>query len=82
MSQTLVLEIPDTTWAELQRSAQARHQSPEETVMALLTHNLADPLESDPLIRLFGTVQSDITDGAARHDEYIGAAIFRETHRE
>ena len=82
MSQTLVLEIPDTTWAELQRSAQARHQSPEEAVMAILTHNLGDPLESDPLMRLFGTVHSDITDVAERHDEYIGAAIYNEMRRE
>lgn len=50
--------------------------------MAILTHNLGDPLESDPLMRLFGTVHSDITDVAERHDEYIGAAIYNEMRRE
>jgi len=80
MSQTLVLEIPDATWAELQRSAQVRHQRPEDLALTLLQDRFAElpeSVESDPLIRLFGSIHSDLTDVAERHDEYIGASLFR-----
>jgi hypothetical protein len=72
MSQTLVLEITDVTWAELQRSAQVRYQRPEVAV---------NPDESGPLMRLFGSIHCNLTDGAERHDEYIGEALFSELRR-
>ncbi len=72
MSQTLVLEVPDATWVELIRSAQVRHQSPEAVVLRLVENSL-----SDPLLKLIGSIQSDVSDGAERHDEYIGEVLYR-----
>ena len=34
--------------------------------------------ETDPLLALAGTLQSDVTDVSERHDDYIAAALLAE----
>ena len=41
----------------------------------------ADPLESDPLIALIGSIRSDVPDLADNHDRYMGQALYQEMNR-
>ena len=82
MSQTLVLELPDGTWAELERSARERRWTPQAVAVEILNNQLTDTVDKDPLIRLFGSIETDITDGAERHDDYIGNAIAQSLRSE
>jgi hypothetical protein len=46
-----------------------------------LSQKLVTDSLSDPLLRLFGSVESPLTDIAERHDEYIGLGLL-ETYDE
>jgi len=72
MSRTLVLQIPEATWIELEYSARASGKPPEIIAAGILTDNL-----DDPLMKLAGAFSSPLTDVAEKHDEYLGKALFR-----
>ena len=84
MSKTITITLPDHLEQALSRAQQQTHQSVEETILQLLTQLLtpatAPDLENDPLIALFGSIQSDIPDLADRHDDYLGQALDEEMH--
>jgi predicted DNA-binding antitoxin AbrB/MazE fold protein len=69
-------------------------QRTPESVRAALAALAAIPMEpgpefngqdhngeaDDPLLRLAGTIESDVTDAADRHDQYLGQALADELH--
>lgn len=70
MGHTLVLDVSDEAYEELLRISGKATQSPEAAASKILNELLPDPL-----LRLCGTIDSPVTDVAARHDEYIGESI-------
>ncbi|MEB3210317.1 MAG: hypothetical protein VKL39_03150 [Leptolyngbyaceae bacterium] len=89
MSKTLTITLPDDLEQALTQAAAQANQSTEEAALQLLTHALtsnrllkAELEEADPLMALFGCIQSDIPDLADNHDYYIGQALREEMHRD
>jgi hypothetical protein len=74
----LTLQLPDDVYAPLLDRAQRAGKSPE-AVAADFVSTCVSSSESDPLIALLGSIDSDLTDVAERHDEYIGAELMRRT---
>jgi plasmid stability protein len=81
MSQTLTVDLPDEVYELLRRSAEVEHRSPEDIAADLLAASVRSR-EEDPVLQLLGTVESEVTDVAARHDEYIGRSIAGELRRQ
>jgi hypothetical protein len=83
MTKTLTITLPDALEQALAQTAVQANQSTEELIVQLLTQTLLpdSEAESDPLMALFGSIQSDIPDLAERHDEYIGQALYDEMYR-
>jgi hypothetical protein len=81
MMQTLILEIPDDVHAALVRWAQQQAGTPEALAAEYLTL-LVQSMEKDPLLKWAGSIESDLTDVAERHDYYIGEALLRESRGE
>jgi hypothetical protein len=76
MSQTLVLNISESSYEELLRVARNRDQSPERFASEMIDASL-----SDPLLKLAGCGASPVTDLTERLDEYLGAELLA-THDE
>ncbi len=77
---TLTLELPDEIYVPL--LDRARRSS--STLEALLTQLAASAVQTaleDPLLKLLGSVASDVTDISSRHDEYLGHSLQAETHK-
>jgi hypothetical protein len=75
MNQTLTLT--DDLFQSLQKMAQERHATPEEAAaywLDIILHEVQD----EPLLRLAGSVKSELTDVGANHDSYIGHALCAE----
>lgn len=88
MSKTLTITLPDVLEQALIQTAAQANQSTEEVALQLLTQALIlnvepeeRPEKVDPLMALFGCIQSDIPDLADNHDYYIGQALYEEMHR-
>ena len=77
MEHTITLRLSEGVYASLVQAGQSWEQPPE----AVAAQMLADTL-SDPLIRLFGSVDFPPGDVAERHDEYLGEAIAAEMYRD
>jgi len=77
MSNTAALEVPQELYEALQAQAQKKGQEPDTLAIEWLTQAIqqASAIEDDPLIQLFGTLESDITDIAEQHDDYIGREL-------
>lgn len=80
MAHTLTLELPQEVYERLIREAEEAGQPPEDVavqwlVAASQNHGV------DPLEELIGTLHSDVSDWAERHDHYLGLAAL-ETHDE
>lgn len=77
MSNTVALEVPQELYEALQAQAQKKGQDPDTLAIEWLTEAIqqASAIEDDPLIQLFGTLESDLTDIAEQHDDYIGRAL-------
>ncbi len=69
---SILLDVADDTYQELLREALQKSLTPERVAADIL-----DELLPDPLLRLAGSIKSPLSDVAARHDEYIGEAIYR-----
>lgn len=89
MSKTLTLTLSDALEQALAKTAAQANQSTEAAALQLLTQVLipnseaeAKPEETDPLMALFGCIQSDIPDLADNHDYYIGQALYEEMYRD
>jgi len=77
MGHTLTLEIPEDVYEPLLKRAKEIGRTPEEVVTEWLStavYRLAD----DPLLRLAGVFESDVTDISERHDDYIGQGLMQE----
>ena len=81
MSRTIELEIPDALHHRLEEAAAREGKTTEGVFMRLLESYLsseprARPApEDDPLLKLAGVIEPDVTDVGRRHDDYIGQAL-------
>ncbi len=84
MLRTITLQIPEAAFAAIEKQAEDKGKQPAELAGELLTQairRVGEP-SSDPLIALFGTIESPVTDVAERHDYYIGQAVLKELRGE
>jgi plasmid stability protein len=85
MAKTLTITLPDDLEQALTQTAAQANQSTEALVLQLLTQKFtpvsAPSIENDPLIALFGSIQSNYPDLADNHDYYLGQALSEEMHR-
>lgn len=86
MTRTFTIDIPDDLEQVLTAQAERLNKTLEEVVLQVLSQQFAilteehseQIVESDPLIRLFGSLNTDVPDLAENHDSYIGEALYRE----
>jgi plasmid stability protein len=83
MAKTFEITLPDDLEQALTVQAKRLNKSPEETMLELLSQQLTNPseiegiqqTETDPLLKLIGSISVDIPDLAENHDYYIGQAL-------
>lgn len=85
MTKILTITLPDDLEQALTVQAERLNKSPEEIVIqvlsqliVLLESNSVQPIETDPLLKLIGSIDIDIPDLAENHDYYIGQALNQE----
>ncbi len=82
MSRTIELEIPDALHHRLEEAATREGKTTQGVCMRLLESYLsskprARPApEDDPLLKLAGVIDPNVTDVGSRHDDYIGQALM------
>ncbi len=77
---TLTLELPDDIYEPLLHKAQRSASTPE----ALLTRwaiEAVQPVPDDPLLKLLGSIEGDVSDVSAKHDDYLGRSLLTDTGR-
>ncbi len=69
----LTLELPDEIYQPLLHQAQRSASTPE----ALLTEWAAQAVQTqkDPLLKLLGSIEADVSDVSGKHDEFIGRSL-------
>lgn len=79
MDQTAILHVPQELYDALRAQAEKKGQTPDTLAAEWLTETIqqASNAEIDPLMELFGTIESDHTDIAEHHDDYLGADLAR-----
>ena len=75
MSHSLTLDIPDELYDSLAIAAKRAGSTPEHQAIQWLAETASTP-ESDPLEKFIGAFESQHTDWADQHDEYIGKAAI------
>jgi hypothetical protein len=70
MSETVTVEIPDSSYQQLSELAKRSSGSVEKLAARLLSAAIND-LADDPLLKLAGILRTGIPDLAARHDDYL-----------
>jgi hypothetical protein len=83
----ITIDIPETLQRSLLSQAAQTQTTPEQLIIQLLAQNLTPTtfppdLSNDPLFKLIGCIDTDISDVAENHDHYIGQAIYEEMHRD
>ncbi|MFN6518417.1 MAG: hypothetical protein RMY29_028565 [Nostoc sp. CreGUA01] len=86
MAKTFVITLPDDLEQALTAQAERLNKSPEEVVLQVLSQQFtnrsqsetSEKTETDPLLRLIGSLSVDIPDLAENHDYYIGQALYQE----
>jgi len=86
MAKTLTITLPDNLEEELTAQATRLNQSPEAILLQALTRqlkilaqvSLLPVIETDPLLRLIGSIDVDIPDLAENCDRYIGQDLYQE----
>ncbi len=81
MASVITLELPDEVYQGLQKIAKQAGQTPEALARDWVAAEVKS-IENDPLLRLSGTIDSDISDVADRHDYYIGKSLLKEMRGE
>jgi len=79
MSHPLTIDVPDDVFLNLSKLALQQGKPPEDLARELVSKAIQELVE-DPLLKWIGTFESDVSDAAERHDEYIGQALYRELH--
>jgi hypothetical protein len=83
MLRTITLQIPEATFAAIEKQAQTRGKQPAELAEELLAQALNhSQVEHDPLDNFVGSIDSPVTDVAERHDYYVGQAVWKEMRRD
>lgn len=73
VTNTLTLQLPETTYALLIRRAKRIGQVPEQIVLQWIINAVqAESEAEDPLLQLAGIFAGETSDISERHDEYIG----------
>lgn len=71
----LSIEIPPELFSALEEAAREAGVTPEVLVSEWVIPWLAAVIERrehDPLVKLFGSIQSDLPNWTERHDEFLG----------
>jgi hypothetical protein len=76
MSQ-LTIQIPEAVFQCLQERAKLLGKTPEVVAAECIAQSVG-PADDDPLMKLFGSIDSGLGDVAERHDEYLGQALADE----
>ena len=74
LTNTLTLQVPETTYALLIRRAQQIGQTPEYLAAQWIIKAVQAEVD-DPLLRLAGIFAAETADISERHDEYIGQEV-------
>jgi hypothetical protein len=90
MAKTLTITLPDNLEEELTSQATRLNQSPEAILLQALTRqlkilsqvSLLPVIETDPLLRLIGSIDVDIPDLAENCDRYIGQDLYQKLRYE
>jgi len=80
MMHTLTLELPDDVYEPLLHHAQRTASTPE----ALLTQwaiRAIQPVPEDPLLKFLGSIEANVSDVSAKHDDYLGRSLHSDTSR-
>ena len=86
MAKTFTITLPDNLEQALNAQAERLNQAPEEIVLQALLKQLeflnqsvlVKSTETDPLLRLIGSINVDIPDLAENHDYYIGKTLHQD----
>ena len=86
MAKTFTITLPDNLEQALNAQAERLNQAPEEIVLQALLKQLeflnqstlVKSTETDPLLRLIGSINVDIPELAENHDYYIGKALHQD----
>jgi hypothetical protein len=86
MARTFTITLSDDLAQALTAQAERLNKSPEEIMLQVLSQQLAisfqsnsaQQVETDPLLRLIGSLDIDVPDLAENHDHYIGQALYQE----
>jgi hypothetical protein len=86
MAKIFTIILPDDLEQALITQANSLNQSLEDTLLQVLSEQLTNssslgqekPIETDPLIKLIGSLNIDISDLAENHDRYIGQTLYQE----
>ncbi|MEB3191936.1 MAG: hypothetical protein VKL42_16465 [Snowella sp.] len=82
----ITITLPDDVEQALTIQANFLNQSLEDTLIQVLSKQLKTSsllsqeklLETDPLLKLIGSLNIDISDLAENHDRYIGQTLYQE----
>ena len=86
MAKTFTITLPDNLEKALNAQAERLNKAPEEIVLQALLKQLEflnqstliKSIETDPLLRLIGSINVDISKLAENHDYYIGRALHQD----
>lgn len=74
---TLTIELEDHLYDVVKEMAEQNGTTPEVLGGECIARAVSQ-VENDPLLALAGTLESDVTDVAERHDHYLGQALYAE----
>lgn len=86
MAKIFTITLPDDLEQALTIQANSLNQSLEDTLLQVLSEQLKtssslsqeQPIKADPLLKLIGSLNIDISDLAENHDHYIGQTLYEE----
>jgi uncharacterized protein YbaP (TraB family) len=83
MAKTLVIELPDELENQLESRAIQQNKKIEDLVVEWIREQvrIVSKSEPDPITPLLGTIAFTKSDLAKHHDEYLGAAFYKEVNR-
>ena len=78
MPHTLTIDIPEPVYHSLEKWAAQQGTTPEALATNWVARRVIE-LENDPLMRWAGAIDSNVSDLAERHDDYLGQALSQES---
>ncbi len=81
MGRTMTLEVPESIYEPLAKTAEQRGRMPEQLALEWLVTALRTAA-NDPVENFIGAFVSDIPDWTDRHDEYLGQVQTTDHHFE